>query len=73
MEISGYKDGKAPNGEVLHHPYGRFGSNERIYLPVTPQQHTQIHAELGYGRNGGFYQYRAFENWWDIARRVIGG
>lgn len=63
----GYKDGKAPNGEILHHPYGRFGSKINIFEEVTVEEHYAIHAELGYGSgHGGFNQYYPFPNPWKI-------
>lgn len=59
------KQNPEAKGKVLHHPYGRYGANARIYYPVSVDEHKAIHHELGYGNGkGGFYQYREWFNWW---------
>ena len=63
--------GLAPDGYVLHHPYGRYGSKESIYVPITVEEHKAIHKMYGYGNgSGGYNQYYPFSDWWWIFRRL---
>jgi len=64
--------GSDGNPMQLHHPYGRYGSKEDIYYPVTLLEHQQIHANLGYGReSGGFNQYYDFDNVWKFINEMF--
>jgi hypothetical protein len=64
--------GLAPDGYVLHHPYGRYGSKIGIYELVTVTQHKQIHATYGYGqRTCGFNNYYKFDNIWEWFRMIL--
>lgn len=50
--------GLAPEGYVLHYPYGRAGHNWTIYEAITIEEHKAIHSMFGYGKGqGGYYQY----------------
>ena len=57
---------------LLHHPYGRYGSKIKIYVPIQISEHKLIHKQFGYGRgSGGFNQYYKFNNIWEWLRSVV--
>lgn len=65
-------NGLAPEGYVLHHPYGRAGHNWAIYEPMTVEEHKAIHSMFGYGRGqGGYYQYRELFNFLRIIFNIF--
>ena len=64
-------EGMAPEGYVLHHPYGRYGSKIGIYEPVSVVEHKQIHSSYGYGQKTcGFNNYYKFDNIWEWFRMI---
>ena len=68
----GYQDGRAPNGEVLHHTYGRYGAKINMYSPLSPYEHAQIHQMYGYGNySGGYNQYYPYDNIWTPFRDIF--
>ena len=65
---------ETPNGRVIHHPYGVYGTNRNIITPMAVQEHKTIHSYYGYKTNGGqFYSPNpTHTNVWDLIRMLFG-